>query len=208
MAGKLKKADYLAQNGIQLFNNMTLLKRIYFSLIMTYKYRKPLLDIYRRTPSNTQLNKISPSSLKQQGIEILALDFDGVLAAHGEAYPNQELNNWLNQCINIFGAKNIVILSNKPMQKRIDYFKSYGIEFITEVKKKPYPDGLNKIMALTGKNNQKIMLFDDRLLTGCLAACIAKVPVTYITKPYKLTLFFRSLRFLERGIMQLYSLVK
>lgn len=198
----------MAQNGIQLLNNMTLLKRIYFSLIMTYKYRKPLLDIYRRTPSNVQLNKISPSSLKQQGIEILALDFDGVLAAHGEAYPNQELHNWLNEAINIFGAKNILILSNKPMQKRIAYFKSYGIEFITEVKKKPYPDGLNKIIALTGKNNQKIMLFDDRLLTGCLAACIAKVPVTYITKPYKLTLFFKSLRFLERGIMQLYALVK
>jgi predicted HAD superfamily phosphohydrolase YqeG len=198
----------LAQNGIQRLNNMTLLKRIYFSLIMTYKYRKPLLDIYRRTASNLQLKKISPSSLKQQGIEIIALDFDGVLAAHGEAYPNQELHNWLNESIKIFGAKNILILSNKPMQKRINYFKSYGINFITEVKKKPYPDGLNKIIALTGKNNQKIMLFDDRLLTGCLAACIAKVPVTYITKPYKLTLFFKSLRFLERGIMQLYALVK
>jgi len=208
MVGKPKKADYLAQNGILRLINMALLKRIYYSFIMTYKYRAALLDIYRRTPPNVQLHKISPSSLKQQGIEILALDFDGVLAAHGETYPNQELHNWLKESIKLFGAKNIFILSNKPMQKRIDYFKSYGIDFITEVKKKPYPDGLNKIIAFTGKNNQKLMLFDDRLLTGCLAASIAKVPVTYITKPYKLTLFFNSLRFLERGIIQLYALMK
>ncbi len=187
---------------------MVLLKRIYFSLIMTYKYRAVLLDIYRRSPSKVQLNQISPSALKQQGIEILALDFDGVLAAHGKTYPNQELDNWLNESIKLFGAKNIFILSNKPMQKRIAYFKSYGIDFITEVKKKPYPDGLNKIIALTGKNNQKIMLFDDRLLTGCLAACIAKIPVTYISKPYKLTPFFISLRFLERAIIQLYAFIK
>jgi predicted HAD superfamily phosphohydrolase YqeG len=200
--------DYLVQNGILRLINMALLKRIYFSLIMTYKYRAALLDIYRRTPPNVQLHKISPSSLKQQGIDILALDFDGVLAAHGETYPNPELHNWLNESIKLFGAKNIFILSNKPMQKRIAYFKSYGIEFITEVKKKPYPDGLNKIIALTATNNQKIMLFDDRLLTGCLAACIAKVPVTYITKPYKLTLFFNSLIFLERGIIKLYAFIK
>lgn len=208
MVGKLKKADYLAQNGILRLIKMALLKRIYYSFIMTYKYRKPLLDIYRRSPPNVQLHKISPYTLKQQGIEILALDFDGVLAAHGETYPNPELDNWLNQSTKVFGAKNIFILSNKPMQKRIDYFKSYGINFITQVKKKPYPDGLNKIIALTDKNNQKLMLFDDRLLTGSLAACIAKVPVTYITKPYKLTLFFNSLRFLERGIIQLYGFMK
>ena len=70
MVGKLKKADYLAQNGILRLINMALLKRIYFSFIMTYKYRAALLDIYRRTPPNVQLHKISPSTLKQQGIEI------------------------------------------------------------------------------------------------------------------------------------------
>jgi predicted HAD superfamily phosphohydrolase YqeG len=77
------------------------------------------------------------------------------------------------------------------------------------VKKKPYPDGLQKIMALTGQPANALMLVDDRLLTGGLAASIANVPVTYITRPYVSLskrpvkeFFFMILRFLERNMIR------
>ena len=191
---------------------MKLLKRIYFSLRMLHRYRHALASIYHNTPC--QLHQISPVTLKQQGVVVLVLDFDGVLAADGALQPVDELHQWLHDSINTFGAKHVFVLSNKPLPSRINYFNQYypGIRYITAVKKKPYPDGLQKIIALTGQPSESLMLVDDRLLTGALAACIANVPVTYITRPYICLskrplqeLFFMSLRFFERRVVKWYG---
>ncbi|MDM8564191.1 HAD family hydrolase [Candidatus Halobeggiatoa sp. HSG11] len=186
---------------------MELFKRLLFSLRMSYRYCQDLNKICRTTPNNLKLCDISPKDFQQQGIEVLILDFDGVLASHGDLFPVEELYEWLHNCVKAFGAEQIFILSNKPLAKRITYFEQHypGIRYIKEVKKKPYPDGLQKIISLTKKPPKSLMLVDDRLLTGSLAACIANVSVTYITKPYTciskrpiIEMFFMSLRFLER----------
>jgi len=196
---------------------MELFKRILFSGRMLHRYRHALAEIYKTSPRHCQLRQISPATLKQKGVAVLVLDFDGVLAAHGEAYPAEELHHWLLECVNTFGSKQVFVLSNKPLPSRLDYMDRHlkGVRCITDVKKKPYPDGLQKIIALSGQPKEALMLVDDRLLTGCLAACIANVPVTYITRPYvRLSkrpvqeLFFMTLRFLERRLVQLYILMK
>jgi len=188
----------------------TLLTRIIYTLKNTVKHRQQLKKIRHRTPKNLSTDNIDPQQLKQQGVHILALDFDGVLASHGEIYPNEILLNWLKKCVTIFGADNVFILSNKPLPARITYFKQHyaGVRFIAGVKKKPYPDGLEKIIQLSNAQPHTIMLLDDRLLTGALAACIAQVQVTYITQPYvnfkKRPIqesFFWLLRFLERHLV-------
>ncbi|EDN66494.1 hydrolase of the HAD superfamily [Beggiatoa sp. PS] len=190
---------------------MKLFKRIFFTLQMLHHYRHILANILNESPPNRQLSQISPATLKQNGVAILVLDFDGVLAAHGELQPTQELHSWLIECINTFDSTQVFILSNKPLPSRIAHFNQHypGVQYIIEVKKKPYPDGLQKIMALTGQPANALMLVDDRLLTGCLAACIASVPVTYITRPYVnlskrpvTELFFMTLRFLERNMIR------
>jgi hypothetical protein len=65
---------------------------------------------------------------------------------------------------------------------------------------------------LTGQSSHQLMLIDDRLLTGVLAACLANVSVAYITYPYvQLSkrplpeMFFMVLRSLERYLISLYS---
>jgi len=187
-----------------------LLKRIHFSLRMLHRYRHALAKIYHSSPRHLRLDQISIATLK--GVAVLVLDFDGVLAAHGEPEPAEELVPWLEACINSFGPKQVFILSNKPLESRIAYFKRYGVRCIVDVKKKPYPDGLQKIIALSGQPAEAVMLVDDRLLTGALAACIAQVSVTYITHPIVLLskrpvseLFFMTLRFWERRLISLYS---
>jgi predicted HAD superfamily phosphohydrolase YqeG len=186
---------------------MALFKRILFSLRMMRRYRHALANIVQNSPSNRQLCQIPPITFKEQGVAVIVLDFDGVLAAHGEPYPAPELRPWLRDCIALFGPEQVFVLSNKPLSIRIEDFNRHypGVRYIAEVKKKPYPDGLQKIMAITGQPAQALMLVDDRLLTGGLAACIANVPMTYITRPYvRLSkrpvqeLFFMILRFLER----------
>ncbi len=192
---------------------MELLKRLLFSLRMLHRYCHALRKISLTTPNNQKLLDIAPKTFQQQGINVLILDFDGVLASHGELYPTKELHEWLHDCVKVFGAEQVFILSNKPLAERIAYFKQHypGIRYIKEVKKKPYPDGLRKIMSLT--KEQSLMLVDDRLLTGSLAACIANIPVTYITQPYVCIskrpvseVFFISLRLLERWLIYLLCL--
>jgi len=193
---------------------MELFQRIIFTLQKWYQYRHALAIV--QDFHNCQLHQIAPAKLKIKATLILVLDFDGVLAAHGEIYPTPELHGWLTECVSIFGADKIFILSNKPLPARIAYFNQHypGVQYIADVKKKPYPDGLQKIMALTGQRAEALRLVDDRLLTGGLAACIANVPMTYISRPYVSLskrpikeLFFMSLRFLERWLVPLLRLL-
>jgi len=191
---------------------MEWLNRITYTSQMLRRYHTELTTIYSQRIHNLRISQLSPSTLKQQGVKILVLDFDGVLAAHGETKPAGDLHDWLQQCINTFGATQIFVLSNKPLASRIHYFQDHyaGIRYIAGIRKKPYPDGLQKIITLTNQPAKALMLVDDRLLTGILAACIMKVPAIYITKPYVnflkrpvQELFFTSLRILERYLVQI-----
>lgn len=189
---------------------MELLNRILFTLRMLHRYRHALLQIYRQTPKRNAAYHLSPQELKQQGVEVLILDFDGVLAADHALLPTPTIQQWLHHCLTTFGHEKIFLLSNKPLPERIVYFEQLGVHCITGVKKKPYPDGLQQIMQLTQYPAHQIMLVDDRLLTGVLATCIAGTQVSYITQPYVdlrqrpfFEFIFISLRFIERRIVQL-----
>lgn len=176
-------------------------------------HRERLAHIYQTAPSGYRLLQLSPQNLKQEGISVLVLDFDGVLAPYGEWSPVPELDEWLQNCLEIFGASQVFILSNKPLAQRITHLEKHyqGVRWITGVRKKPDPQGLEKILECTGQPASSVMLVDDRLLTGALAACIANVQFTYITRPYVQVwkrpipeLFFLLLRFLERRLVQWY----
>ena len=126
--------------------------------------------------------------------------------------PTINILNWLHVCIHQF--EQVFLLSNKPFHYRLNHFKTKypHIYCITNVAKKPYPEGLNKIKELSGKQANEIALVDDRLLTGVLATCIAQTQVVYVTLPYKNLIkrpvaetFFMLLRFMERRYIQLYT---
>lgn len=117
---------------------------------------------------------------------MLALDFDGVLAPHGFPAPLPEAVTWLKDCAAAFGADKIFILSNKPTDERRQWFTEHfpAMRFISGVRKKPYPDGLDRVGELSGAPLSSILMVDDRLLTGCLAAINAGSQPCYIRRPY------------------------
>ncbi len=143
---------------------------------------------------------------------MLALDFDGVLAPHGENRPLPECEAWLARCVAALGAERVFILSNRPDPARAAYFNQEfpGVRFISGVRKKPYPDGLLRVAELSGAETARIVLLDDRLLTGVLATCLAGTGVVYITAPYVsfrtrpvVEGFFDLIRMLERWYVAL-----
>jgi predicted HAD superfamily phosphohydrolase YqeG len=187
-----------------------MIKRIAYALKMTFIYRHKLTNIYCHSKKYNCILDLNVDNLSKLKIKILVLDFDGVLASHGEEQPNTQVKVWLDNCVETLGVENIFILSNNPLKNRVAYFaKNYkGLVFINSLYKKPYPNGLKKIINLSNVNAENIALVDDRLLTGVLATCIAKTQAIYINKPYigkriVKEIFFMSLRIIERSIFKI-----
>jgi hypothetical protein len=177
-------------------------------------HRSRLRRILDETPASTCILALDPGTLKSSGIAALALDFDGVLAGHGSPAPLPEAVEWMGRCEAVFGGERIFILSNKPTEGRRQWFANHfpNLRFISGVRKKPFPDGLHKTGALAGVPLSQILMVDDRLLTGCLAALVAGARPCYIRQPYAsfshrplAELFFMLLRRAERRFVTIIS---
>ena len=178
------------------------------------RHRRRLRRILDEAPAGTCILTLDPAVLKSSGVVALALDFDGVLAHHGAPVPLPEAVEWIKRCEAIFGGERIFILSNKPTEGRKAWFSDHfpSLRFISGVRKKPFPDGLHKTGALAGVPLSQILMVDDRLLTGCLAALVAGVRPCYIRRPYisfshhpLAELFFVLLRRAERCFVTIIS---
>lgn len=181
--------------------------RILFAITQGLRHRRALSQIKRHAYGS--IYQLNLQDLKDQHILHVVFDFDGVLSGHGEAIPQANTAPILQKSLELFGTQNVFILSNKPLKTRELYFKEHfpDIHFVYAARKKPYPDGLQQIISLTGADAKTIALIDDRLLTGGLATCLAGTKMVYINKPLQnfkhlffAECFFQCLRILERAI--------
>lgn len=179
-----------------------------------FRHRRELIGLLEGTLANTCILNLDPAALKSSGIAVLALDFDGVLAHHGAPAPLPEAIEWMKRCEAVFGGDRIFVLSNKPTEGRRQWLADNfpTLRFISGVRKKPFPDGLIKAGELAGVPLSHILMVDDRLLTGCLAALVAGAKPCYIRHPYAsfrhrpfAELFFMLLRRTERCLVTIIS---
>lgn len=185
---------------------------VIFGFKQAYTRRRELNKIVRNTAVGNNIYTINLLKYKQEGILALALDFDGVLANHGADFPLPDATAWLTAAAVIFGENRLFILSNKPTETRRIWFAHHfpNIRFISGVPKKPQPHGLKKIGELAQIPLSSILMVDDRLLTGCLAAlnagstpCWINQPtVSFKTRPFAES-FFTILRRTEQIILKL-----
>lgn len=179
-----------------------------------FHYRHQLANLLSKSSPVDSILLLDPNDIKTTGIWALALDFDGVLAGHGATVPIPEAVTWIKKCETVFTGERIFILSNKPTDERILWFNDNfpAIRFISGVPKKPFPDGIYKTAELAGVSISQILMIDDRLLTGCLAAVASGARACYILRPYSCfrfrpfaELFFCTLRLLERLFVRVVS---
>lgn len=151
-----------------------------------FRHRRELARILAETHDDCSILSLDPHRLRADGIRVLALDFDGVLSPHGSPAPLPQALEWMERCALVFGEGNIFILSNKPTDERRRWFSRHfpAMRFISGVRKKPFPDGLERVAQMAGAPAAAILMVDDRLLTGCLGALLAGARPAYIRAPY------------------------
>lgn len=161
-----------------------MIKRILYSCATAISYRKKLFAA-AFSERIGQLADLDPAVDFPEHIKVLALDFDGVLAPHGYPEPTGAMKKWLDKINKSGRFARVYVYSNKPSESRKRYFQENYPEFrfVSNVRKKPYPDGLHKIMEAEGVAPENVLMVDDRLLTGMLAAAVAGTSSLYIAKP-------------------------
>lgn len=163
-----------------------MLGRICFTL-KAMRLKKSKLSAFWHEENNKikSLSDLPMNFCEKRNIKVLVLDFDGVLAAHGEHRPIAKMHAWLETLMNQYPELKVCVLSNNPLFSRQQFFKDHfaSLIWISGVPKKPYPDGLLKIIHEFKVAPKEVCLIDDRLLTGILAAELAGVQAILVTKP-------------------------
>ena len=184
------------------------MKRWWFAMVEGFKYRERLKAfIHNDALQIHQLTEITAQRLDDANIAILVLDFDGVLAGFNASEPLPEAAAWLKTLSQSIGEQRIALLTNKPKPQRLQYFAEHFplIHVVRGERKKPYPDGLKEIIPYKNVPPHRVLLLDDRLLTGMLATCIAHCQGWYFSSTLPTILaracretFFSCLRTFER----------
>lgn len=185
-----------------------MIERMRYAIQHGLRYRKQLYQyLVDPTVSVHSVLALTPGYFQSKKIQYIALDFDGVLANHGETRPWQEAEDWLKKITQVIPESHFALLSNKPFSERLSYFQSHfpQMVIISGVAKKPYPEGLNKLVDYFHCEKNELVLVDDRLLTGMLAVCLAGTQGIYIREACKnikkrplAEVFFMLLRKVER----------
>lgn len=180
------------------------------AILKFFKNRKLLRCLEYSVDQITYLNL---DKLKQQNIKALIVDFDGVLAAEGQPTPLPEAISWLEQAIQTFGVNKIFIFSNNPTIVRQQFFEKYFNNHIIFIIAKPKPDteglsyAFNYLQKTSSASIEKsqILMLDDRLATGILAAkifgiasCLIQQPYVNLKNNFAKELFYIAVRGLER----------
>lgn len=189
-----------------------LLQRLLFTLKMGWRHRQQLINFQKKSALQcATILSLDSDQLKAQGIKVLILDFDGVLASHGEDSLPPAVLHWLQTCIKKNEKHSIFILTNRETAGRKQYIADMlpEVQLLHSARKKPYPDGILKILEITKAPLDAVLMVDDRLLTGVLAALIAGVKARWVATPFISIrkrpwqeLFFICLRWGERWLFR------
>ena len=188
--------------------------RLHYALKQGYRHRHALAKFLDAGGSIANFVDLEARTLKTQGVAVLILDFDGVLAAHGETRPEPQAEAWMERAIGEFGAERTFVLSNRACPRRDQYLETRfpGLHSHFSARKKPFPDGIANIVEMTRTSAERVLVVDDRLLTGALAGCLSGVRIAYVRRPYRrfrerpfTEAWFTLLRYVERLLVRIMS---
>jgi HAD superfamily phosphatase (TIGR01668 family) len=148
-----------------------------FSLIPDYSFNK--------------LTDITGDFLKNAGVKLLLLDLDNTISPYGEKEPSEEAIAWF-EAMKKDGVT-LFIVSNTKKPRAGIFAGLLGVDYIIRAKK-PFGDGVERALGVTGFGESETALVGDQIFTDTLAANRANV-TSLLVEPIKLNYPWLTLRY-------------
>ena len=148
-----------------------------FSLIPDYSFNK--------------LTDITGEFLNSIGVKLLLLDLDNTVSPYGEKEPSDEAKTWFETMKN--AGVTLFIVSNTKKPRAGIFAEKLGVEYIMRAKK-PFGDGVQRALGVTGFSEYETALEGDQIFTDTLAAKRASV-TSLLVEPIKLNYPWLTLRY-------------
>ena len=113
------------------------------------------------------LPDISADFLREQGIQLLMLDFDNTIVPYTTDIPTESMLSWLNTMKE--SEVQICVVSNSKRGRVRAFCERYGIRCITHAKK-PFPKGIRACLKKFGLQPGQCALAGDQIFTDTLGA--------------------------------------
>jgi len=135
--------------------------------------------------------KVSPNTLKENGITNLLLDLDNTISPYYEKAPQNDLIEWAKNMKE--GGITLYIVSNSKKKRPEIFAKGMGIPFIKHARK-PSSKNILKAMEEIGGNKKNTALAGDQIFTDIYGANRAGIN-SILVYPIKFSRFFYLIRY-------------
>lgn len=119
-----------------------------------------------------KLTDITPSFLREQGIDLLMLDFDNTIVPYTTNVPTAEMEEWLRRMTAL--EIRLCVVSNSKRDRVKQFCRTYGIDCITHAKK-PFSKGIGECLSRFGASPEQAALAGDQIFTDTLGGNCAGV---------------------------------
>ena len=112
-----------------------------------------------------KLTDLTPEFLKQQGIDLLMLDFDNTIVPYTTSVATEEMDTWIK---NILASDlKVCVVSNSHKDRVKVFCGQYGMDCITHAKK-PFSRGIRQCLERYGTDPSRAALVGDQIFTDTL----------------------------------------
>jgi HAD superfamily phosphatase (TIGR01668 family) len=119
-----------------------------------------------------RVTDLSPEMLKNQGIQLLMLDFDNTLIPYTTDIPTDAVLQWL-QTVQESGIRVCIVSNSKKPRVRV-FCEKYGLPCVTHAKK-PFSRGIRQCMERFEVPPSACALVGDQIYTDTLGANCAGI---------------------------------
>ena len=124
------------------------------------------------------ITELSPSYLKERGVELLMLDFDNTIVPYTTNTPTVLMRDWLKAMAQ--SEIKVCIVSNSKRDRVKIFCKEYGLDCITHAYK-PFTKGIKACMDKYRMMPSQCALAGDQIYTDTLGANSAGVQSILVT---------------------------
>ena len=114
-----------------------------------------------------KLTDLTPEFLKQQGIDLLMLDFDNTIVPYTTNQATEEMDAWIKNIL--VSGLSVCVVSNSHKDRVKIFCGHYGMDCITHAKK-PFSKGIQECLNKYQIPASRAALVGDQIFTDTLGA--------------------------------------